>query len=134
MKPILLAAAAATLLFAAGAASASELYYSAALKGADAAHRGEMKAVLDTDSRALDVTVTGFDGPATKAGFASAADSKQAGVTIPLGGGSPAHATVKLTVDQINDLNAGRLSFFVDTKAGPAGEMRGKVSRSSGVL
>lgn len=132
MKPTLMVAATAALLFVAGAASATELYYSAQLKGADASHKAQMKAVLDTDSRALDVTVTGYDGPATKAGFAGSGEGK-AGLSVPIGGGSPAHATVKLTADQINALNAGGVSFFVDTKAGP-GELRGKVSRASGVL
>lgn len=133
MKPTLMAAAGAIVLFAASAASASELYYRADLTGGDAAHKGRMTAVLDTDSRALDVTVTGYDGPATKAGFAGAGDSK-AGLAVPIGGASPGHATVKLTGAQINDLNAGRMSFFVDTTTGPSGELRGKVSRSSGVL
>ena len=133
MKPTLMAAAAAALAFAAGAASASELYYTAQLKAPDASHRAQMKAVLDTDSRALDVTVTGLDGPATKAGFAGAGDAK-AEVSVPIGGASPAHATVKLTAAQIDALNAGRVSFFVVTKAGAAGELRGKVSRASGVL
>ena len=133
MKPALMAAAGAVVLIAAGAASAGVLHYRADLKGVDAAHKAVMKAELDTDSRALDVTITGFDGPATKAGFAGAADSK-AELAVPIGGASPAHATVTLTGAQINELNAGRLSFFVDTKTGAAGELRGKVSRSSGVL
>ncbi len=134
MKPTLMAAAAAVVLLAAGAASAGVLYYRADLRGADAAHaKGRMTAVLDTDSRALDVTVTGFDGPATTAGFAEGAATK-AELAVPIGGASPAHATVKLTGAQIGELNAGRLSFFVDTKSGTGGELRGKVSRSSGVL
>ena len=131
MKPTLMAAAGAVVLLAASAASAGVLYYRADLKGADASHpKGMMKAVLDTDSRALDVTVTGFGGPATTAGFAQGAAAK-AELPVPLQGASPAHATVKLTDTQIDELNAGRLSFYVDSKADPAGELRGKVSRSS---
>lgn len=133
MKPSLAAAVAAVALVAAGAASADVLHYRADLKSADSPHaKGLMKADLDTDRRALDVTVTylGVSGPATDAGFEPSGTTK-AELAVPIAGVSPAHATVTLTNAQIDDLNAGRLSFYVDTKAGGSGELRGKVSRST---
>lgn len=134
MKPMLMAAAGAAVMIAAGAASAGILHYRADLKSAGASPaKGEMTAVLDTDSQSLDVTVTGVDGPATTAGFAANGQAKPE-LAVPIAGANPAHATVKLTGAQINALNAGRFSFVVDTKSGAGGELRGKVTRSSGVL
>ena len=140
MRRIPMAVAGAAVLLAAGGASAGVLHYRADLRGAGASSvKGVMTAVLDTDSRALDVTVTGVSGPTTTAGFAAGGEAKPE-IVAPIAGASPAHATITLTSAQINELNAGRLSFVVDTNGGPGSaarsgsELRGKVSRSSGVL
>jgi len=69
-------------------------------------------------------------GPATDAGFEPSGATK-AELAAPITGASPVHATVTLTNAQIDDLNAGKLSFYVDTRTGPAGELRGKVTRST---
>ena len=43
------------------------------------------------------------------------------------------HAKVKLTDAQINDLNAGRWTFDITTRANPGGEIGGTVMRSGGI-
>jgi len=132
------AAAAAAFLLAAGSAEADILHYQALLKGANTTApnaRGELSATLDTDRRLLDYTVSfsGLSGPATAAGLQEhgrAADPALA-VKAP-GKGAALHATVQLTRDQVNDLNAGRWSFDIDTAANPGGEISGALQRSSG--
>jgi hypothetical protein len=141
MNPKTIAAAGAALLLAAGSARADILHYEALLKGANetpptATHaRGELTATLDTDRRMLDYSVTysGLSGPATAAGFHEhgSAAAPAVAVQAPIQG-PDIHASVKLTDSQINDLNAGRWSFNIDTMANPGGEIAGDLRRSSG--
>jgi hypothetical protein len=136
-----IAAATATLLLAAGAAQADILHFDAVLKGAnvtppnDVHAHGEVTAMLDTDRRTLDYTVSysGLSGPATAAGFhqrgATAAPAVAATV---LGKGSEFHGDAQLTEAQISTLRAGQWSFNIGTKTHPSGEIGGNLQRTSG--
>jgi hypothetical protein len=141
MNLMIVAAAAAASLLAATSAEADILHYQALLKGANAATpsashgRGQLSATLDTDRRQFDYTVTYSDlsGPATAASLQEhgrAADPALA-VKAP-SKGAELHATVQLTRDQVNDLNAGHWSFKIDTVANPGGEISGELQRSAG--
>ena len=134
------ATATAALLLAAGSAEADILHYQAVLKGANetpnASHgRGELTGTLDTDRRVLDYTVTysGLSGPATAASFhdRSGAAAQDVAAQAPAKG-AELHATVQLTKAQIEELNAGRWSFTLGTKANPGGEVSGELQRSGG--
>ncbi len=132
-----LVAAVAGLLLGAGAAQADILHYDAVLKGANvtppngARGHGEVTAMLDTDRRTLDYTVTffGLTGPATNAAFKDNA----ATIAAPtLGKGPEVHAAVTLTDAQIADLKAGHWTFSISTTANPGGEIGGELRRTSG--
>jgi hypothetical protein len=135
------AAAAATLAMSAGAANADILHYAAQLRGAAETPpaatraRGEVTALLDTDRRVLEYTVTYKDltGPVVVAGFKEPTSPPDDPiVTAPADAKtSTIHAVVTLTRAQIQDLNAGKWIFDISTSANPGGEIRGKVERTS---
>jgi hypothetical protein len=135
-----IAAATAALVLSAGSAEAGILHYAAVLKGANmtpptASHaRGEITAVVDTDRRTFDYTVTysGLSGPATSAGFQEHGAAVLPALATPLLKDPQVHATVTLTAAQINDLNAGHWSFDISTMANPGGEIGGDLTRAAG--
>jgi hypothetical protein len=92
--------------------------------------------VLDTDRRELEYTVTyqRLAGPVTVAGFKEAASPPDDPIVTAPGPGADGtiHAVVKLTPAQIDDLNAGRWWFDIGTSANPGGEIRGRLTRTSG--
>ncbi len=132
-------AAAAILTFAAGAANADAQKYAAHLTGAAevpsnaATAKGDITAMLDTDTGELSYTVTysGLSGPATAAGFHGPAGKTAEGpvVAAAAGAASPISGSVKLTVQQTRDLNSGAWYFNVETSANPKGEIRGQLRR-----
>jgi hypothetical protein len=135
MKPTLMLAAGAVALFAASAASAQILNYRANLRSpspGDTHARGEVTALLDTNRRVLDYTVTysGLGGPVVNAAFVEGATPA---VVVPVSGvGSQVHAVVQLTDAQMADLNAGRWSFDLRDAGASPEELRGDVKRSDG--
>jgi hypothetical protein len=131
-------ATAAILTLAAGAANAAEQKYAARLTGASetpavtTAGQGRVTGELDTDTGELSYTVTfsGLSGPATAADFhGPALKTAEGPVALTCGTSSPISATVKLTEAQVQDLNAGRWYFNVQTAANPKGELRGQLFR-----
>ena len=139
MSPNVIAVATAFLLIA-GSAEAGILHYGAVLKGANESPpnasrgHGEVSAMLDTDRHELDYTITfeNLSGPPTTADFqAHGAASAAVAVEIPQRG-DEIHAIVKLTDDQIAQLNAGRWSFNISTMANPGGEIGGELKREAG--
>lgn len=136
-----IAIAAAALALSAAGAKADILHYEAQLRGANEtpanatrAH-GVVTAVLDTDRRALEYTVTYKDlsGPVVVAGFkAPTSPPDDPIVTAPAGSrANTLHDVVTLTKAQVQDLNAGKWIFDISTSASPGGEIRGKVERVS---
>jgi hypothetical protein len=136
-----IAIAAGSLALTAAAANADVLHYQALLRGAaetppNATHaKGQVTAVLDTDRRTFEYTVTysGLSGPVAVAGFKEPTSPPDDPiVTAPTAAEAASiHDVVKLTPAQINDLNAGRWIFDISTGASPGGEIRGKVERTS---
>jgi hypothetical protein len=136
-----IAAATAAFMLAAGSAQAGILHFDAVLKGANEsppisthAH-GEVTAMLDTDRRSLDYTVTyyGLSGPATTAVFQQhGAATTPAVASPPLGKGTEFHGYTQLTDAQIAELKAGHWSFNISTMANPGGEIGGDLKRTSG--
>jgi len=136
-----IAIAAGSLALTAAVANADILHYGALLRGAAEAPpnatraKGRVTAVLDTDRRTLDYTVTyaGLSGPVAVAGFKEPTSPPDDPiVTAPTDPRSAViHDVVKLTPAQIDDLNAGRWIFDISTSASPGGEIRGKVERTS---
>jgi len=132
-------AAAAILTFAAGAANADAQKYTAHLTGAaevpsnTATAKGDITAMLDTDTGDLSYTVTysGLSGPATAAGFHGPAGKTAEApvIAVATGTASPVRGTVKLTLQQTRDLNSGNWYFNVETSANPKGEIRGQLRR-----
>jgi hypothetical protein len=136
-----IAIAAAALALSAATARADILHYEAQLRGANEtpanatrAH-GVVTAILDTDRRALEYTVTYKDlsSPVTVAGFKEPTSPPDDPiVTAPSDPkASSLHDVVTLTKAQVQDLNAGRWIFDISTSASPGGEIRGKVERVS---
>jgi hypothetical protein len=138
MRSGLAIAAAVLSLSLAGVADAATLRFATSLKGSDevppntTTGAGEVKAKLDTSSKAFSyvVTYSGLTGPATMAHFHGPA---AAGVnappiitmkTLP----SPIKGTATLTDAQIADLKAGNWYFNVHTAAHPPGEIRGQLA------
>jgi hypothetical protein len=138
MRSGLIVAAAVLSLSLVGVADAATLRFATSLKGSDevppntTAGTGEVKAKLDTTSKAFSyvVTYSGLTGPATMAHFHGPA---AAGVnappiitmkTLP----SPIKGTATLTDAQIADLKAGNWYFNVHTAAHPPGEIRGQLA------
>jgi CHRD domain len=136
-----IAIAAAALGMSAAAAKADILHYEAHLRGANEAPanasraHGVVTAVLDTDRRALEYTVTYKDlsSPVTVAGFKEPTSPPDDPiVTAPSDPKADTiHDVVILTKAQVQDLNAGRWIFDISTSASPGGEIRGKVDRVS---
>ena len=136
-----IAIAAAALGMSAAAAKADILHYEARLRGANEAPanasraHGVVTAVLDTDRRALEYTVTYKDlsSPVTVAGFKEPTSPPDDPiVTAPSDPKADTiHDVVILTKAQVQDLNAGRWIFDISTSASPGGEIRGKVDRVS---
>ena len=133
-------ATAAILTFAAaGAANADAQKYDARLTGAaevpaaTTPARGEITAMFDSDNGELSYTVTfsGLSGPVTGADFHGPAGRTAEGpVTYAAAGtASPISGTIKLTVQQSRDLNAGAWYFNIETAANPKGEIRGQLRR-----
>lgn len=136
-----IAIAAAALGMSAAGARADILHYEAQLRGANEtpanasrAH-GVVTAVLDTDRRALEYTVTYRDlsGPVAVAGFKEPTSPPDDPiVTAPSDPkANTLHDVVILTRAQVQDLNAGKWIFDISTGASPGGEIRGKVERVS---
>jgi len=136
-----IAIAAAALGMSAAGARADIVHYEAQLRGANEtpanpsrAH-GVVTAVLDTDRRALEYTVTYKDlsGPVAIAGFKEPTSPPDDPiVTAPNDPKANAiHDVVTLTKAQVQDLNAGKWIFDISTGASPGGEIRGKVERTS---
>jgi hypothetical protein len=136
-----IAIAAASLALTATAASADVLHYQALLRGAGETPpnatraKGLVTAVLDTDRRVLEYTVTysGLSGPVSLASFKEPTSSPDDPiVTAPTDAKTASiHDVVKLTPAQVEDLNAGRWIFDISTIGSPGGEIRGKVERTS---
>jgi hypothetical protein len=132
-------ATAAILTFAAGAANADAQKYVAHLTAAaevpptTTAAKGDIAALLDTDTGELSYTVTfsGLSGPATAADFHGPAGKTAEGPVAAASAGttSPISGVVKLTVQQTRDLNSGNWYFNVQTSANPKGEIRGQLRR-----
>ena len=133
------AAIAGLVLGGATAADAGILHYRAQLRGAAETPpnptnaQGEVIAVLDTDRRTFDYTVSvkGLSGPIVAAGFKQPNSPPDDPIITAPTGSATIHAVVQLTAAQINDLNASRWIFDISTRANPGGEIRGKVVRSS---
>jgi hypothetical protein len=118
-------------MLAAGAARANEIiHYEADLTGPNGA-KGTVTAELEASEKAFAyrATYSGLSGPATAAHFHGPADpGKDAppvvtvpGVKLPIGG------SVRLTDQEIADLEAGKWYFNVHTAANPGGEIRGQL-------
>jgi len=130
-------AVAALLLFAAGAAHAATLHFSAMLSGPGevpantTTGMGEVKATLDTQTKAFNyaVTYSGLTGPGLAAHFHGPADpgANAPPVVAVMNAASPIKGTATLTDAQISDLTAGKWYFNVHTAAHPGGEIRGQV-------
>jgi hypothetical protein len=135
----ILAAATASLALTATAANADILHYRAQLRGGAETPpnptnaKGEVVAVLDTDRRTLDYTVTykGLSGPIVTAGFKEPNSPPDDPIVTAPTGGATIHAVAQLTSAQISDLIASRWIFDISTGANPGGEIRGKVMRTS---
>jgi hypothetical protein len=132
-------AAAAILTFAAGAANADAQKYVAHLTaGAEVpptttTAKGDISALLDTDTGQLSYTVTfsGLSGPATAADFHGPGSKTTEAPVVAAGAGttSPISGVLKLTVQQTRDLNSGNWYFNIETGANPKGEIRGQLKR-----
>jgi hypothetical protein len=132
-----LAAVAVIGLLAAGAAQAKTEKFAATLTGADevpantSAGKGEVKATLDTATKAFnyEVTFSDLSGPAAAAHFhGPAAPGSNGPPVIPVANPtSPLKGTATLTDAQIADLTAGKWYFNIHTKAHPGGELRGQL-------
>jgi CHRD domain len=142
MNPKIIAATATVFLLAAGAAQADILHFDAVLRGANetppnaARGHGEVIAILDTDRRTLDYTVTysGLSGPATTAGFQQqGAPATPAIATSVLSKGAEFHGDVQLNDTQVSSLKAGQWSFSISTMGRPGGEIGGVLKRGSNV-
>ena len=123
------------------AANADILHYQAQLRGAAETPanatraRGQVTAILDTDRRAFEYTVTYKDlsGPVVVAGFKQPTSPPDDPIVTAVADPKTTtiHAVVTLTNAQIQDLNAGKWIFDISTSASPGGEIRGKVERTS---
>jgi hypothetical protein len=139
MTKFMTVAAATGLMLSATAANADILHYRALLRGSaetppnSTNAKGEVVAVLDTDRRTLDYTVTykGLSGPIVVAGFKEPNSPPDDPIVTAPTAGATIHAVAQLTTAQINDLNASRWIFDISTNANPGGEIRGKVQRTS---
>jgi hypothetical protein len=114
-RRVLLAAALSAVFV--SAASAATISYSARLSGrseipkTDSKGTGKLAATFDTQSKALNYTLTfdGLSGPATAA-------------TSPITG------TITMTDEQVKMLQSAKLYVNVHTAANPGGEIRGQIT------
>jgi hypothetical protein len=130
-------AVAALLLFTAGAAHAATLHFMAMLSGPGevppntTTGMGEVKASLDTETKAFNyaVTYSGLTGPGLAAHFHGPAEpgSNAPPVVAVMNAASPIKGVATLTDAQAADLRAGKWYFNVHTAAHPGGEIRGQV-------
>jgi hypothetical protein len=121
-----------------GVVDAATLHFATSLKGSEeeppntTTGTGEVKAKLDTTSKAFSyvVTYSGLTGPATMAHFhGPAAPGVNAPAIITMATlASPIKGTATLTDAQIADLKAGNWYFNVHTAAHPPGEIRGQLA------
>jgi hypothetical protein len=132
-------AAAAILAFAAGAAQADVLKFTAALKGAtavpatSATGRGEITAMVDSDSGDMTYTVdyAGLSGPAVAAQFEGPGSGASAGPVIATAPNvaAPITGSMKLNSVQLHELKAGAWYFDIQTGGHPSGEIGGRLTR-----
>ncbi|MEO9191144.1 MAG: CHRD domain-containing protein [Acetobacteraceae bacterium] len=119
---------------------AATVTYHATLNGASevppttSTGTGTFEASLDTTTKVLTSTLTysGLTGPATAAHIhGPAAVGANAGVMIPMKPplANPIKETSTLTDAQIKEIDAGQTYANVHTKAHPAGEIRGQISK-----
>lgn len=96
--------------------------------------RGVVTATYNDQTKKLTYSAryTGLSGPATAAHFHGPAGPNEiAGVEVPVPGNakSPIKGSATLDDEQASDLMAGKWYFNVHTKANPAGEIRGQLTR-----
>jgi hypothetical protein len=138
MRMGLVGAVVALCMLGVGAAHAAKLDFSATLVGSSevppntTAGTGEVKATLNTDTKAFTYTVTysGLTGPAVAAHFHGPAAP---GVNAPpvimiMSLPSPIKGESTLTDAQIADLTAGKWYFNVHTAEHKGGEIRGQLA------
>jgi hypothetical protein len=133
-----LCTSAAAVLAGATAADAGILHFQATLRGAAEAPpnattgKGHIIAVVDTDRRVLDYTVTyaGLTGPVIAAGLHDLIPGQaDPAFPAPAPAGGEIHAVVNLTTQEVDDLNAGHWVFDIATAANPNDEIRGVLRR-----
>jgi hypothetical protein len=101
--------------------------------------RGLMQGTFDTDTNALDWTITysglttepigaHFHGPVSYLGL-TPEENAPIQVATPGSLASPFHGVAKIDYDQAKDLKDGRWYFNLHSKLFPAGEIRGPVVR-----
>jgi len=138
LKALTLCATAAAVLAGATAANAGILHFQATLRGTAEAPpnattgKGHITAVVDTERRVLDYTVTyaGLTGPVTAAGLHDLIPGQaDPAFPSPAPADSEIHAVVNLTPQEVDDLNAGHWVFDIATAANPNGEIRGTLRR-----
>lgn len=132
-------AAATLLMVAAGAANADEFKFKAILTGAAAIPsspspgRGEVTALVDTDTGEFNYTVifSGLSGPVVAGEFRGpvGADAQGPVVAATPGGKAPIQGSLTLTKAQLHDLRLGAWYFDVQTSAYPKGEIGGRLKR-----
>ena len=130
-------AAGAAIFMLTPAALAEERVFTASLLAAETVPpvesegRGELEAILDTETRLLRWTVTyeNLTGAPTAAHFHGPADpGENAGPVVPATDlESPMQGEATLDDAQIADLEAGKWYFNIHTAEHPAGEIRGQV-------
>ena len=100
----------------------------------DSKGTGTAAITYDTASKKLSwkVTYAGLTGPATAGHFHGPAEpGKNAGIAVPFAkvDTSPIEGSATLTDAQAADLLAGKYYVNIHTKAHPAGEIRGQVTK-----
>lgn len=132
-----IAASVAAMLILSTAALAEERTFTASLSSSETVPpvesdgRGELEAILDTETKLLKWTVTfeNLTGAPTAAHFHGPADpGENAGPVVPATDlESPMEGEATLDDAQIADLEAGKWYFNIHTAQHPDGEIRGQV-------